>query len=121
MPTDTVIAGLVVGCTCRSSVTAWRCALSAAAGMLIHDLHITVIATETGEILRDLTLDPTRDYQPRGIKPGPPKGRPQAFRVHPMKDCWLLHCRDSSQWRNWLHSTRLYAAQPRRRSPGQAS
>jgi transposase InsO family protein len=45
--------------------------------MLIHDLHVTVIATQTGEILRDLVLDPTRDYQPRGVKPGPPKGSPQ--------------------------------------------
>ena len=45
--------------------------------LLIHDLHITVINTDTGEILRDLTLDPTRDYQPRGVKPGPPKGSPQ--------------------------------------------
>jgi transposase InsO family protein len=51
--------------------------------MLIHDLHITVIAIETGEILRDLTLDPTRDYQPRGVKPGPPKGRPQPHRKKP--------------------------------------
>jgi transposase InsO family protein len=46
--------------------------------LLIHDLHITVIATSTGEILRDLVLDPTRDYQPRGVKPGPPKGSPRA-------------------------------------------
>ena len=45
--------------------------------MLIHDLHVTVIATHTGEILRDLVLDPTRDYQPRGVKPGPPKGSPR--------------------------------------------
>ena len=44
--------------------------------LLIHDLHITVIATSTGQILRDLVLDPTRDYQPRGVKPGPPKGSP---------------------------------------------
>ena|GEM_PF-2972861 len=33
--------------------------------MLIHDLQITIINTATGEILRDLILDPTRDYQPR--------------------------------------------------------
>jgi transposase InsO family protein len=45
--------------------------------MLIHDLHITVIHADTGEILRDLTLDPTRDYQPLGRPPGPPKGTPQ--------------------------------------------
>lgn len=44
--------------------------------MLIHDLHITVVNTNTGEILRELTLDPSRDYQPRGLPPGPKKGSP---------------------------------------------
>jgi len=42
--------------------------------ILVHDLHITVINADTGEIIRDLTLDPTRDYQPLGRPPGPPKG-----------------------------------------------
>ena len=32
--------------------------------LLIHDRHIRVI-TEDGELLRDLVLDPTRDYQPQ--------------------------------------------------------
>jgi transposase InsO family protein len=32
--------------------------------MLIQDLNITIIDTSTGEILRDLILNPTRDYQP---------------------------------------------------------
>ena len=32
--------------------------------MLIQDLQVTIIDTTTGEILRDLTLDPTKDYQP---------------------------------------------------------
>jgi transposase InsO family protein len=50
--------------------------------ILVHDLHITVIATDTGEILRDLNLDPTRDYQPRGVKPGPPKGTPRPPQTH---------------------------------------
>ena len=45
--------------------------------ILVHDLHITVIHAQTGEILRDLDLDPTRDYQPLGRKPGPAKGLPQ--------------------------------------------
>jgi transposase InsO family protein len=34
--------------------------------MLVHDLHIRVINAATGELLRDLTLDPSRDYQPTG-------------------------------------------------------
>jgi transposase InsO family protein len=33
--------------------------------MLIDDLDIRVIDTTTGQVLRHLTLDPTRDYQPR--------------------------------------------------------
>jgi transposase InsO family protein len=36
--------------------------------LLIQDLHIRVIAEATGELLRDLTLDPTRDYQPQATK-----------------------------------------------------
>jgi transposase InsO family protein len=34
--------------------------------MLIDDLDIRVIHAATGELLRGLTLDPTRDYQPTG-------------------------------------------------------
>ena len=39
--------------------------------MLVQDLNIRVIAAATGELLRELTLDPTRDYQPQGLPPGP--------------------------------------------------
>jgi transposase InsO family protein len=41
--------------------------------LLIDDLHIRVIGRDTGHLIRELTLDPTRDYQPRGLPPGPPK------------------------------------------------
>jgi hypothetical protein len=34
--------------------------------MLIRELDIRIIAEDTGELLRELTLDPTRDYQPTG-------------------------------------------------------
>jgi len=34
--------------------------------MLIHNLDIRIIAKTTGELLRNLTLDPTRNYQPTG-------------------------------------------------------
>lgn len=30
-----------------------------------HDLDIKIINAATGEILRELTIDPTRDYQPQ--------------------------------------------------------
>lgn len=39
---------------------------------LVDDLDIRVIDTTTGEILRHLTLDPTRNYQPRNKKPPNP-------------------------------------------------
>ena len=41
--------------------------------LLIDDLHIRIAHRHTGELIRELTLDPTRDYQPRGLPPGPPK------------------------------------------------
>jgi transposase InsO family protein len=41
--------------------------------LLIDNLHIRVIDRHTGELIRELVLDPTRDYQPRGLPPGPPK------------------------------------------------
>lgn len=43
---------------------------------LIADLYIRVIEAETGELLRELTLNPSRDYQPLGRPPGPPKKKP---------------------------------------------
>ena len=33
--------------------------------MIIHDLDIRIINPTSGELLRQLTLDPTRDYQPQ--------------------------------------------------------
>src|SRR5215213_10733221 len=32
--------------------------------VLVHDLHVRVLST-SGQLLRDLQLDPTRDYQPQ--------------------------------------------------------
>jgi len=45
--------------------------------VLVDDLHIKVLHRKTGELIRELTLDPTRDFQPRGLPPGPPKGTPR--------------------------------------------
>ena len=39
--------------------------------MLVQDLHIRIIDAATGELLRELTLDPNRNYQPTGRRPGP--------------------------------------------------
>lgn len=40
--------------------------------VLVHDLNIRIVDRTTGEILRELTLDETRRYQPTGRPPGPP-------------------------------------------------
>ncbi len=39
--------------------------------LLVHDLKVTVINAATGELLRELTIDPTKDYQGTGQPPGP--------------------------------------------------
>jgi transposase InsO family protein len=41
--------------------------------LLVQDLHVTVVNAATGEILRDLIIDPRKDYQPTGRPPGPAK------------------------------------------------
>lgn len=45
--------------------------------MLIQDLNIRITNAATAELIRELTIDPTRDYQPRGIKPGPKPKKPE--------------------------------------------
>jgi Integrase core domain len=39
--------------------------------ILVQDLDIRVVHAATGELLRELILDPTRDYQPTGAPKGP--------------------------------------------------
>jgi transposase InsO family protein len=39
--------------------------------VLIQDLHIRIVAAATGELLRELTLDPSKRYQGTGRPPGP--------------------------------------------------
>jgi transposase InsO family protein len=48
--------------------------------LLVQDLHIRVIHAATGELLRELELDPTRSYQPTGRPPGPPPRTPRTRR-----------------------------------------
>jgi hypothetical protein len=50
--------------------------------LLVQDLDIRIVNVATGEILRQLTLDPARNYQPTGCPPGPTKGTPRT-RKHP--------------------------------------
>ena len=39
--------------------------------LLIQDLHVRIVDASTGEILRELVIDPSRDYQGTGLPPGP--------------------------------------------------
>jgi transposase InsO family protein len=39
--------------------------------MLIHDLNVRIIHAATGELLRELTINPNSNYQPTGRPPGP--------------------------------------------------
>lgn len=45
--------------------------------VLVHDLDVRVVDTATGELIRALTLDPTKDYQPLGRPPGPKPRTPR--------------------------------------------
>ena len=48
--------------------------------LLVQDLHIRVINADTGELIRELALDPARSYQPTGKPPGWPKKTPRPLR-----------------------------------------
>jgi hypothetical protein len=41
--------------------------------VLVQDLDIRIVDAATGELLRELTLDPTKRYQGTGRPPGPPR------------------------------------------------
>ena len=45
--------------------------------VLVQDLNIRIISAATGKLIRQLTLDPTRDYQPRNTPTGRPKKKPE--------------------------------------------
>jgi hypothetical protein len=45
--------------------------------MLVRDLQIRVVNAATGELIRELTLDPARDHQPTGRPPGPKPKKPR--------------------------------------------
>jgi hypothetical protein len=39
--------------------------------MLVQDLDVRIVDAATGKLLRELTIDPTKDYQGTGRPPGP--------------------------------------------------
>jgi hypothetical protein len=47
--------------------------------LLVEDLDIRIVEAATGELLRELVLDPTRDYQPTGRPPGPTKATGRTY------------------------------------------
>jgi transposase InsO family protein len=52
--------------------------------LLVQDLHIRIVHAATGELLRQLTLDPARNYQPTGRPPGPtPRTSPRKRHPRP--------------------------------------
>ncbi|MFY9778848.1 MAG: integrase core domain-containing protein [Trebonia sp.] len=48
--------------------------------MLVQDLRVRVINAATGELIRELVLDPGKRYQPTGKPPGWPKKTPRPLR-----------------------------------------
>jgi hypothetical protein len=47
--------------------------------VLVHGLDVRVVDQRTGELLRALSVDPTKDYQPTGQPPGPKARRRPAI------------------------------------------
>jgi hypothetical protein len=44
--------------------------------MLVQDLDVRVVDAVTGELFRELTIDPAKRFQARGLPPGPrPRSR----------------------------------------------
>jgi hypothetical protein len=59
--------------------------------ILVQDLNIRIINAATGEILRELVLDPTRDYQPTGAPKAPHGESPE-----PNEGSGLFRCLETS-------------------------
>jgi len=45
--------------------------------LLVQDLDVRIVNAITGELFRELIIDPTKDYQPTGAPKGPTRPRPQ--------------------------------------------
>jgi hypothetical protein len=44
---------------------------------LVRALHVRILDAASGELIRELTIDPSRDYQPLGRPPGPQPKTPR--------------------------------------------
>ena len=67
--------------------------------LLVQDLQIRVVHAATGELLRELILDPNRDYQPTGAPKGP---APQTPEMNNTRTCirrsGCRRCPETSHW-----------------------
>lgn len=45
--------------------------------LLVQDLHVRIVDATTGELLRELAIDPRHDYQPTGRPPRPARRHPK--------------------------------------------
>ena len=63
--------------------------------LLVQDLHIRVVNAATGELLRELTLDPDRDYQPTGHPKDPPEN-PRNDTPDPRRRSGCFRCPETS-------------------------
>ena len=58
--------------------------------MLINGLHIRIIHATTGQLIRELILNPAVDYQPRGVR----KPRPKPSYGFEVSRQWISSCQD---------------------------
>ena len=75
-------AGIAVAFRIKGEVAARSCPsvrsdLSIRVLLLVQDLHIRVINADTGELIRELVLNPDKRYQPTGKPSGWPKKTPR--------------------------------------------
>ena len=78
--------------------------------LLIQDLDIRVINADTGELLRELVLNPDRDYQPTGR----PKKTPRLLRGFAVS---LMSC-DITRWGRWDLNPHWRGPKPRASAVG---
>ena len=80
--------------------------------MLIQDLDVRIIDASTGELMRELTLDPDRNYQPTG-RPSRTHARNPAQTQTPrtlIVGSGCPRCLKTSHWRAWQDSNLRPAA-----------
>lgn len=65
--------------------------------LMVEERDIRIIHAATGEILRELTLDRSKDYQPTGRPPGPTPGKTKT-RTH-FRRSGSFRCPETSQRR----------------------